>query len=320
MSATSGGCCRFSAGPVRSGTAACRNLILPSLTLGSVLIGPIARLTRTAVLEVLGADYVRTARAKGLRERIVIVHHALRNALIPVVTLIGLQAAICSAARSSPRRSTPGRASAGLRSAPFCERLPDGAGRDHDPRGGVPDDQPDRRRAIRFSRSTGGAPMNMQAPLALDTATEAAVAPDQIALPGRASIMRRLARDKARGAGGDLPVRRRAGGDVRAVRRALRSLRHRPCEGDSGAERQALVRHRHRRARRAQPRHLRRAQHAGDRPDRRHLRRRARRLLRHPGGVFPKARRLDHAYRRHHAGVPGDPARARRWRRLSAPA
>ena len=68
-------------------------LILPALTLGSVLIGPISRLTRTAVLEVLGADFVRTARAKGLRERVVIVHHALRNALIPVVTLIGLQAA-----------------------------------------------------------------------------------------------------------------------------------------------------------------------------------------------------------------------------------
>lgn len=68
-------------------------LILPSLTLGSVLIGPVARLTRTAVLEVLGADFVRTARAKGLKESVVVVHHALRNALIPVVTLVGLQAA-----------------------------------------------------------------------------------------------------------------------------------------------------------------------------------------------------------------------------------
>lgn len=68
-------------------------LVLPALTLGSVLIGPIARITRTAVLEVLGADFVRTARAKGLTERVVIIHHALRNALIPVVTLIGLQAA-----------------------------------------------------------------------------------------------------------------------------------------------------------------------------------------------------------------------------------
>jgi ABC-type dipeptide/oligopeptide/nickel transport system permease component len=69
------------------------SLVLPALTLGSVLIGPIARITRTAVLEVLGADFVRTARAKGLSESVVIIHHALRNALIPVVTLIGLQAA-----------------------------------------------------------------------------------------------------------------------------------------------------------------------------------------------------------------------------------
>lgn len=78
-------------GPVWAGGLP--SLILPALTLGSVLIGPIARLTRTAVLEVLGADFVRTARAKGLRESAVIIHHALRNALIPVVTLVGLQAA-----------------------------------------------------------------------------------------------------------------------------------------------------------------------------------------------------------------------------------
>ncbi|MBV9833937.1 MAG: ABC transporter permease [Alphaproteobacteria bacterium] len=78
-------------GPVWAGGLP--SLILPAVTLGAVLIGPISRLTRTAVLEVLGADFVRTARAKGLRETAVIVHHALRNALIPVVTLIGLQAA-----------------------------------------------------------------------------------------------------------------------------------------------------------------------------------------------------------------------------------
>ena len=78
-------------GPLWDGGFA--NLVLPAVTLGSVLIGPIARLTRAAVLEVLGADFVRTARAKGLRESAVIIHHALRNALIPVVTLIGLQAA-----------------------------------------------------------------------------------------------------------------------------------------------------------------------------------------------------------------------------------
>src|SRR5262249_31248774 len=79
------------AGPVWAGGLP--NLLLPAATLGLVLIGPIARLTRAEVLEVLGADFVRTARAKGLKERVVIIHHALRNALIPVVTLIGLQAA-----------------------------------------------------------------------------------------------------------------------------------------------------------------------------------------------------------------------------------
>src|SRR5262245_33013259 len=86
------------------------NLILPAVTLGSVLIGPIARLTRTAVLEVLGADFVRTARAKGLRESTVIIHHALRNALIPVVTLIGLQAAFLlgGAVVTEPMFSWPG--------------------------------------------------------------------------------------------------------------------------------------------------------------------------------------------------------------------
>ena len=76
-------------GPIWAGGLA--SLVLPSCTLGSALIGPISRITRTAVLEVLGADYIRTARAKGLRESAVIVRHALRNALIPVVTLIGLQ-------------------------------------------------------------------------------------------------------------------------------------------------------------------------------------------------------------------------------------
>jgi ABC-type dipeptide/oligopeptide/nickel transport system permease component len=66
-------------------------IALPALTLGGVFVGPVARMTRTAVLDVLGADHVRTARAKGLAERLVVLHHALRNALIPVVTLIGLQ-------------------------------------------------------------------------------------------------------------------------------------------------------------------------------------------------------------------------------------
>jgi ABC-type dipeptide/oligopeptide/nickel transport system permease component len=66
-------------------------IILPALTLGGVFVGPVARMTRTAVLDVMSAEHVRTARAKGLPERLVVLRHALRNALIPVVTLIGLQ-------------------------------------------------------------------------------------------------------------------------------------------------------------------------------------------------------------------------------------
>ncbi len=68
-----------------------RAIALPALTLGGVFIGPVARMTRTAVLDVLGVEHVRTARAKGLGEYAVVTRHALRNALIPVVTLIGLQ-------------------------------------------------------------------------------------------------------------------------------------------------------------------------------------------------------------------------------------
>jgi peptide/nickel transport system permease protein len=70
------------------------HLVLPAVTLGTFLIGLIIRLTRSSMLEVLGQDYVRTARAKGLAEHVVIVRHALRNALIPVVTLLGLQLGI----------------------------------------------------------------------------------------------------------------------------------------------------------------------------------------------------------------------------------
>lgn len=65
-------------------------LVLPALALGSRSIAYLARITRSAMLEVLNADFVRTARAKGLAERHVVIRHALRNALIPVVTVIGL--------------------------------------------------------------------------------------------------------------------------------------------------------------------------------------------------------------------------------------
>ena len=65
--------------------------ILPAITLGSGVAAVIARFTRSSLLETLGEDYVRTARAKGARERRVIWLHALRNALLPVVTMTGLQ-------------------------------------------------------------------------------------------------------------------------------------------------------------------------------------------------------------------------------------
>jgi len=68
-----------------------RHLILPGIVLGTIPLATIARMTRSAMLEVLGEDYVRTARAKGLSPGRVVVVHALRNALIPVVTILGLQ-------------------------------------------------------------------------------------------------------------------------------------------------------------------------------------------------------------------------------------
>ncbi len=66
------------------------HLVLPSLSLGLVMAAYITRVTRSSVLEVLNEDYVRTARAKGLSEQIVVYKHALRNALIPIVTVIGI--------------------------------------------------------------------------------------------------------------------------------------------------------------------------------------------------------------------------------------
>lgn len=68
-----------------------RALVLPAFALGVIRAAILARLTRSSMLDVLGEDYIRTARAKGLRERKVIYGHALRNALIPVLTILGLQ-------------------------------------------------------------------------------------------------------------------------------------------------------------------------------------------------------------------------------------
>jgi peptide/nickel transport system permease protein len=74
-----------------SGRGSWRHLILPAITLGSVLMALITRLVRSGMLDVLNEDYVRTARAKGLPDRLVLVRHAMRNILIPLVTVIGLQ-------------------------------------------------------------------------------------------------------------------------------------------------------------------------------------------------------------------------------------
>jgi len=69
---------------------ALKHLILPAIAVGTIPLAIIARMTRSSLLEVLGLDYVRTARAKGLKERSVIIRHGMRNALLPVVTVIGL--------------------------------------------------------------------------------------------------------------------------------------------------------------------------------------------------------------------------------------
>jgi dipeptide transport system permease protein len=74
--------------------SALHHLVLPAIVLGTVPLAVIARMTRSAMLEVLGEDYIRTARAKGLSRLRVVGLHALRNALIPVVTVIGLQVGV----------------------------------------------------------------------------------------------------------------------------------------------------------------------------------------------------------------------------------
>jgi ABC-type dipeptide/oligopeptide/nickel transport system permease component len=74
-----------------TGQGGLQRLIMPAFTLGYVAAAVIARLVRSSMLEVLQQDYVRTARAKGLADRLVVYRHALKNALIPVVTVLGLQ-------------------------------------------------------------------------------------------------------------------------------------------------------------------------------------------------------------------------------------
>jgi peptide/nickel transport system permease protein len=74
-----------------TGEGGWRGLILPTIALAALSTATLARLVRASIIEVLGQDYVRTSRAKGLRQAVIVIHHALPNALIPVVTVIGLQ-------------------------------------------------------------------------------------------------------------------------------------------------------------------------------------------------------------------------------------
>lgn len=74
-----------------SGAGTFAHLVLPAITLGASLAAILTRMVRTAMLEELGQDYIRTARAKGLPENVVVYKHALRNALVPVLTVVGLQ-------------------------------------------------------------------------------------------------------------------------------------------------------------------------------------------------------------------------------------
>jgi len=81
--------------PLAEGLWGClKRLVLPSVTLSVIYIALIARITRTSVLEVLGEDYIRTARAKGLPETAVLMRHALTNAAVPIVTVIGIGIAL----------------------------------------------------------------------------------------------------------------------------------------------------------------------------------------------------------------------------------
>ena len=74
-----------------SGSGTWEHLVLPSITMGGALAAILTRMVRTSMLEELGQDYIRTARAKGLSESVVVYKHALRNAMVPVLTVVGLQ-------------------------------------------------------------------------------------------------------------------------------------------------------------------------------------------------------------------------------------
>src|SRR6202022_2170303 len=79
------------AGNGRAALDALWHLILPAVTLGTIPLAIVAKIPRSGMLDVLSSDYIRTARAKGLGRRAVVIKHALRNALIPIITILGPQ-------------------------------------------------------------------------------------------------------------------------------------------------------------------------------------------------------------------------------------
>ncbi len=82
------------AGNGRAALDALRHLVLPAVTLGTIPLAIVAKITRSGMLDVLRSDYIRTARAKGVGPRALLIRHALRNALVPILTIVGLQAGL----------------------------------------------------------------------------------------------------------------------------------------------------------------------------------------------------------------------------------
>ena len=133
---------------------ALRYMILPAVAVGTIPMAIIARMTRSSVLETLGQDYVRTARAKGLRELRVVIGHAVRNAMLPVVTIIGLNfGGLVSGAVLT--ETIFGLTGVGQNTARWhhCARLYAGTGLHHCDRRLLRADQSRGRSALRLSRS-----------------------------------------------------------------------------------------------------------------------------------------------------------------------
>ena len=133
-------------------SAPIRSLTLPAITLGLALAAVVTRTLRSSLLETLYEDYVRTARAKGLAEQLVIRRHALKNGLIPVVTILGLQLGVADRRGRHHRvhlRAAGGRAAGGERD--LLARLPAGAGRHPADRDRLRAQQPARRHRLRLA-------------------------------------------------------------------------------------------------------------------------------------------------------------------------